>query len=153
MEVPVIGDEIGKDELRELMMEEGPHIMRTLMELPLPKLSSRMRVPVIETDTKTEAMADHRNALEDYVHSKCSKVPGECVLFKDFCEAFTETLDRQEKTQWTKHNIKQCLSVRFPIGKWTKNSRYIGNIVMGDPVVADGSVFTLSGTKLIKETL
>ena len=152
MEVPVIGDEIGKDELRDIMVAEGPHFMRTLMELPLPKLSSRMRVPVIETDTKTEAMADHRNALEDFVHSRCSRVPGECVLFKDFCEVFLETLDRQEKTQWTKHNIKQNLSTRFPIGKWSKNHRYIGNLVMGDPIISDGSVFTLSGTKLIKET-
>jgi hypothetical protein len=151
LEVPTIKEEIGKDELRAKLIEEAPHFMRTLMDTPLPKMPSRLRVPVIETDTKTEAVAARRDALEDFVATHCSYAPGEALTFKEFQEAFVDTLDKHELKEWGKHNIKQSMALKYPIGVWSKNTRYVGNIVLGDPVKETGEIFTLSGTKLIKE--
>jgi hypothetical protein len=152
MKVAVIDTEIGKDDLKDRMREEGPHFMRTLMDLPLPTMPSRMRVPVIETGTKEGAISDHRDELETFIFTKCSPVAGELVAFKDFYEAFIETLDKHEKNQWTKHVVKQKVALTYPVGAWSKNCVHIGNLVLGEPVPSDGSVFTLSGRKLIKET-
>ena len=48
--------EIPKEKLLALLKEEAPHFMYSLMNYPLPEPTGRMRLPVVETSGKKEAL-------------------------------------------------------------------------------------------------
>lgn len=52
------GQEIPKSLLMERLKQEAPHIMRTIMDLQLPPLYGRLRLPVVSTGNKASMAAD-----------------------------------------------------------------------------------------------
>lgn len=151
MEVPLLEKEIGKDELFEHLHDEAPYFMRTLMDLPLPKLNQRWRVPVIETQDKVAAIAANRSPLEAFIDDVCVDAPGEIVSFKEFCDRFIETLEKHEVHQWNRTVIRKGLPSTIPIGKWHGNKVCVGNISFDPDADKDSkSYFTLENGRLIK---
>jgi hypothetical protein len=56
--VDTLASEIPKPQLLDRLRAEAPNFMRTIMDLPLPKLEGRLALPVIETGEKAAAQVD-----------------------------------------------------------------------------------------------
>jgi hypothetical protein len=50
---------IPKEEMLKELKKEAPHLLRTLLDLPLPPVINRLRLPVIVTDSKLTLMRDN----------------------------------------------------------------------------------------------
>ncbi|GAH09076.1 unnamed protein product, partial [marine sediment metagenome] len=154
IEVPIIKEHIGKEDLADACMREGPDFMATLMAMPLPKHSDRMRVPVIETDAKAAAIEDSRDELEAFLMDHCTYMPGELVKFDDFYVAFIGSVDKFDRPTWPELKVKAALPSHFPHGKYSKNVRFVGNIALGTdvgPTDIEADKFISSDGKLVKE--
>jgi hypothetical protein len=155
MEVPLLEAEIPKIDLMARLEEEAPHIMRTLLDLQLPKSGCRLRVPVIETEDKMRTISDNRSALEEFLDEQCEYLPGAATLLVDLHSKFLLNLEKFEHNSWSKNTMKCELPDKFPVGKWNRNQTCVGNLVFrGENVEGEtGSVFILQGGRLIRETL
>ena len=154
MEVPVIKERMGKKQLAQACRDEAPDFMTTLMSLQLPDHSDRLRVPVIETDTKAAAIEDNRDELESFLQDQCSYVPGECMKVDDFYSAFMGSVDTFSRAAWPKDTTISELPNHFPVGRYSRNVRYVGNIVLGtdiEPTDVEAQKFVRSGPRLILE--
>ena len=56
-------DQIGKDKLLRMLEDEAPQFLTTLARLPLPEIEDRMRIPVLETDEKKQAIRENEPIL------------------------------------------------------------------------------------------
>lgn len=134
--VPMLqpGDEIPKPILKDRLREEAPYFMRTVMDLQLPPMMGRLRLPMVTNSTKARAEEASRNPLESFIAECCHYVIGELVPIKDFYARFIDWLDEADydssaKSQWaSKSRIVKELPHRFPYGTGTDNKRLIGNI-------------------------
>lgn len=123
------GQEIPKSVLTDRLLAEAPHFMRTLMDMPLPPVMGRMRLPVVETQSKQLAQASNRNPLEAFIQDECYEVPGEMITFAEFYDRFIETVSGSERMEWHhKQKVIRSMPVRFPYGTYTNNRRCFGNI-------------------------
>ena len=151
MEVPQFEKEVGKDELMDALHDEAPHFMRTLMDLQMPTLNQRWRIPVIETQDKMAAIAANRNSLEEFIDDVCVDAPGEMVSFKEFCDTFTDGLEKHERSEWNRTTIRRGIPSSIPVGKWSGNKVCVGNISFDCDVETDiENHFTLESGRLIK---
>lgn len=146
--MPLI-EEIPKAALLKELEKEAPHFMKTLMSTPMPESMTRLRLPVIETNTKESLMEMHRSPLEGYIMEHCHVKNGRYVTLKDFYEKFQTTLSPYERSVWTKGKIRQNLPETFPVGNYTGNKVCIGNISFEDVSTPEnGPKFTTQGGKL-----
>jgi hypothetical protein len=131
MNVPSLLEEIPKDDvLIPALQREAPAFMRTIMDWHIPEAVGRLMLPVIETQSKADAMAGNRDLLEVFIDEHCFKVPGAATTLSTFHEAFLATLDDLEKSEWGLMVIRGKLIEGFPIGKLSSNTNYIGNLSM-----------------------
>lgn len=132
--VPVLdpGQEIPKSVLIERLKEEAPHFMRTIMDLQLPPMLGRLRLPVVSTENKQRAEESARSPLENFIAEQCFEVAGESVLFSEFFDRFKLWLESEEiekRSDWTsKMKVIKALPHNFPYGIRHSNQRYVGNI-------------------------
>lgn len=87
VEVPDLCEKIPKKELLARLAEEAPHFMRTLMDLPLPVLHDRLRLPPIETADKKE-LAEEMTPLKRFLDERCEIKEGNRVIKKDLHHAY-----------------------------------------------------------------
>jgi hypothetical protein len=73
------GDEIPKRILMSRLEEEAPHFMRTLLDLSLPQVEGRLRLPVIRTKSKFRAEELNRSPLEEFIRDRCHNIPGASI--------------------------------------------------------------------------
>jgi phage/plasmid-associated DNA primase len=121
-------EEIAKNELREHLKEEGPHFMRTIMDLTLPSPHSRLALPPLRTRNKDRAEEIHGNALDTFISENCYRAPGGLIEFNKFYKTFMEWLPAEGKTTWKKSVVLDEIKQRFPYGPHTANKRMIGNL-------------------------
>ena len=131
--VPDLVHEIPKKILLGKLEEEAPDFMQTIMDVQLPPVAGRLRVPVVTTDHKQQAERLARNALEEFLAEHCHEVPGSKVLFAEFHEAFHKRLPSEQRHQWSKIKTSRTLPTRFPVGAGKANKKYIGNLAWGLP--------------------
>ena len=130
--------EIPKSILQKHLIEEAPHFMHTLMNMELPKVQGRLRLPVIETYKKKLSEDLSRNSLELFIREQCHKAPGCKVLFSEFYERFREYLDISEKHDWSKIRVSRSLPSDTPCGAGNDNKRFIANLSFTPVEDADG---------------
>jgi hypothetical protein len=106
--------EIPKSQLEPLLKAEAPHFMRTLMDLELPPVMGRLRLPVVTNDNKRQLEEMHQTALESFIEKCCTEQEGSTVLFKDFHEMFQKWLPDDEKGDWTKKKTSFAIPSQFP---------------------------------------
>lgn len=145
------GTEIAKPLLREKLIEEAPYFLATLLNASLPDLEHRMRLPIVVTSNKDQLADSNRSVLEAFLDDKCFYVPGACVPFAEFCTLFLATLDESTKEDWNRGRLYGALPNMYPIGSYTGNVRYIGNMSL-TPADAQDFVFTCKSKKLVKNT-
>lgn len=128
--VPPLLEEIPKETLVEALKKEGPAFMRTLMDWHIPEASGRLRLPVIETRAKEEAMASNRTPLEAFIQDRCYGVSGATTPLHVFVDEFYETLDAVERSEWPKGVIRKELAQSYPVGTISGGMEHIGNMSM-----------------------
>lgn len=134
------GEEIPKGELTNRLKEEGPHFMRTLLDLPLPSPHSRLYLPAIKTRNKERAEDMNRCALDQFVTDNVYLVAGEMIEFGKFFEKFQEWLPTDKKHEWKKSVVLDEIRRRFTYGAHTGNKRMIGNVAWESKSVEPGTL-------------
>jgi hypothetical protein len=123
------GEEIPKEELLERLKEEAPHFMRTLMNVELPTVKNRMSVKVVDTYKRQQSQEFARSPLETFINGVCHYAPGEKILFSEFYDRFTDSLDAEDRYEWSKQKVSKGLPSDTPCGSsGGKSQRYIGNL-------------------------
>lgn len=121
---------IAKHELLLKLEEESPHFMRTLMDLQLPRVQDRLRLPVVATARKLQAEESNRTPLEQFIAECCIERMGERTLYKDFFDRFEAWLDPSERGHWSRRTAIKELPMRFPTTNGHANKKYVGNLVL-----------------------
>jgi hypothetical protein len=123
-----IVDEIPKKYFIQKLEEEAPHFMRTMLDLELAKVQSRLRLPVVTTKRKQHSQSLQRSSLECFIDEQCYISPGATTPFKDFYDAFLASMDGNEQFEWSKRKVSMQLPERLPTGRSTNNKVIIGNL-------------------------
>ena len=123
-------EKIPKQELLLKLEEEAPHIMRTLLDLQLPRVQDRLRLPVVATARKLQAEESNRTPLEQFIAECCIEKMGERTLYKDFFDRFEAWMDPSERHRWTRQGTIKELPMRFPAANGHANKKYVSNLVL-----------------------
>jgi len=128
--------EIPKERLKALLREEAPQFLCTLLNVTIPPADGRLQIPVIETDSKRDAIDLNKSFLEDFLEQHCERVANQRVSFASFCDSFVKWLPNDAKKAWTIQRIGAGLS-----GKWdvTRNGkqRFLENMILHAPTETD----------------
>jgi hypothetical protein len=129
--------EIPKEKLIERLTEEAQHFMYSLMNMELPEVVGRLRLPIVITDSKLRSEEDNRDAFEEFLADNCFEAPGALMPFKDLFDKFYESLTVNEKGEWTKQRAIKKLPSRFPTGNGPGNKKYVANISLEEVTSPD----------------
>lgn len=124
--------EVPKKVLLERLAEEGPHFMYTLMNLELPPVGTRTRIPVVVTNNKLRSQEFHQDELEEFIAECCVEVQSATTLFKDFYERFYEWLPVEARAGWSRQKVNKALPTKYPTWNGTGNKKMIGNLNLKD---------------------
>ncbi len=86
-EVQPIAHEIPSDDLIPILRAEAPAFLKTLLDLPLPPVVTRLRLPMVETAAKRKCQA--AAAKDDLIERICEKLP---MGFKGTCTELVKKL-------------------------------------------------------------
>lgn len=128
--VPTIAkeDKIAKQDLLARLAKEAPYFMDTVMNMQLPPVQGRLRLPVVASHSKHQSEELNRDPLERFILDNCHRVPGSKILFSEFFERFSQWLAKEGWPAWTKFKVSKRLPTDCPSGAGTGNKRYIGNL-------------------------
>jgi hypothetical protein len=122
--------EVEKEAMKDFLRAEAPHFLATLLNVSIPPPAGRLRIPVIETESKLEAIELNRSHLDDFVATHCRRVEGERVNFAVFYDTFIKWLPPDVRDQWNTQRVAGKL-------KWERSrsnaQRYLDNMVLLDP--------------------
>lgn len=121
-------EEIPKQILLDKLEAEGPAIMHTLMTRVIPASSTRLRLPILETEGKHAASVNNMDTLETFISENCYEVYGSAIELKDFYNRFISSLTTYEQKDWSKRRVRRGIPEQFPIGNWHGNKVFIGNL-------------------------
>ena len=128
------GQEIAKKTLLVKLEEEAPHFMYTLMNLQLPPLTGRMRLPVVGTPSKSRTEELNKTPLQIFLEEYCQAKKGAKVLrFGEFYDAFQKCLDAGEKAQWSKIYTSRKLPNMHQLVRGHAGERFVPNLVFKTP--------------------
>lgn len=130
MYVPMLdGVEIPKDDFLLKLKEEAPAFLRQLLDLKLPPAPGRMRLPVVETESKREAEESSNSMVFKFVEEKCYQIDGAYIKLKDFYTAFSEWLG-ENSHEWNYNRVIAEFRQRdtVPFGRFINNVTCVGNI-------------------------
>jgi len=131
MYVPMIeGVEIPKHKLLDMLRAEAPSFLRSICDLKLVSPPGRLRLPVLETDSKREASEDGDSLVYRFIREECHMVPGYALKLKDFYDAFAASLDETERLDWSYNRVIDEFRGRgiIPMGRASGNITCIGNV-------------------------
>ena len=123
--------EIPKEKLKDFLREEAPQFLCTLLNLIIPPTEGRLRIPVIETESKLDAIELNKSVLEEFVELYCKSAPGERVSLALFCDIFIKWLPDDTKRAWTVQRISEIL--KWPDRSRTGTQRFLENMTLNEP--------------------
>ena len=146
---PVIAP-IPKDVFMNSMVEEAPHFMRTIMDWPIPEAPSRLRLPVIETETKAKAIMNNEGSIEKFIKDECHKVLGHKIKLSSFISRYQVWAGLDENETVSPRVVKSSLESQGLIcGVNVGNANYIGNLTF-DPNAEPETRYVLNKDRLIR---
>jgi len=132
-------EEIPKSIMKKSLENEAPHFMRTLMDLDIPPVQGRLRIPVIATRDKEYMESLTMNSLLRFISENAYEIKGAKIPYKELYAKFQSTLPEDEKAYWTHKKVTQHLPRQHPSGRYGgDNAHYIGNISWTTTVKTDG---------------
>ena len=116
---------INKDEIFRELIKEAPGILYALITCALPEPCGRLQLPIIESGERQDIIEGNYNEVQEFIRLRCFYVPGELMLFSDFCAEITKEFDIS-KIMIGKH-MKDFNE--YPKGRALGDGQqYIGNI-------------------------
>ena len=111
IEVPPLpsGTEIDKFKLMPALKDEGPAGLYSLFYLELPLVIGRLRIPVLETETKKETMCSNRLELDVFIEEEMFEVGGHIVSVQEFYARFNEWLPPERRSYWTRQRMTRSM--------------------------------------------
>lgn len=103
--VSSLESEIPKTTLLDSLISEGPAFLFTLVEREIPRTSTRLMLPCLDSEIKTRQQALHANLLVEFIDEKCYKVDGCVIRYSIFYDEFINWLDAVEKLYWSKRRL------------------------------------------------
>jgi hypothetical protein len=153
MNVPSLEEEIPRDRLHELLKEEAPHFMRTLMDFEIPEATGRLMLPIIETVGKMEAASNNTDELEQFIQDNCYQIPGCAVKLSEFKKRFHDSIEEFQRIEWSSHNIRKRLNENYLVGRGSRvNQVLIGNMSF-KPDATPSSPYVKEDGRLKKDEL
>ena len=154
--VPMIeGAEIPKPVLMQKLREEAPAFLRGLMDMKLPPAPGRLRLPIIDTESKKQAEEEVSSAVFKFIKQKCHNIDGCFTKLKDFYEAFKEHIGEEEAMDWTYNRVIDEFRKRddVPFGRMGNNVTCLGNLSLKPLQESDDykGVFIRHKSKLVKK--
>jgi hypothetical protein len=119
--------EVPKLTLLAKLKEEAPHFMYTLMNLQLPPVIGRMRLPVVRTPSKARTEELNKSPLQQFLEDCCIVKEGARLRFGEFYDAFEKTVDAGEKHEWSRTKVARLLPNRHQIYK-THGQKWVPNV-------------------------
>jgi len=114
------------------LKEEAPHFMYTLMNLQLPPLTGRMRLPVVATPSKARTEELNKSPLQQFLEDYCTVKQGARLRFGEFYDAFQKVLDAGEKHLWSKVQVSRQLPNQHQIVR-AHGERFVPNLAFKPP--------------------
>ena len=119
-----------KPKMREFLHAEAPHFMYTLMNMPLPPIIDRLRLPMVATASKTAVEELNQSPLHKFILEFCQVKKGaESLRFSEFYDAFQKSLDAGEKHLWSKIKVRRELPNRHRIILRHAHDRHVQDLV------------------------
>ena len=91
--------EVPKQIMLAKLKEEAPHFMYTLMNLQLPPLIGRMRLPVVRTQSKARTEEINKNPLQQFLDDYCTAKEGLAAPLRRVLRRFREDGGRRREAQ------------------------------------------------------
>lgn len=124
-----IGEMIPKNEFLTLLKKEAPDFLAEILAFDIPKTSSRLAIPIVETARKIAVQRTNKTELELFLEEHTFYYPGKLIKFSEFCERFYEWLDPNYRQFWTKITIGRKLPIEYPHARLAADGAfYIANI-------------------------
>lgn len=101
-----------EDVLKPALRAEAPHFLHTLLNVYIPPAAGRLALPVIETDSKLEAIELRRDLLDDFITARCERVEDESAVVNAaiFYDAFLKWLPQDARAEWTMQKVGQRIN-------------------------------------------
>ncbi len=139
--------------LIQKLEEEAPYFMYTLMNLSLPDVEHRLRLPIVDTSSKEQLIDANKNALENFIDEHCFYAPGMMIPFDEFMTQFMSSLSATEVTYWNRSSVLNTLPQKFPVGKYGTGKKQLGNLSFTKPEVTPTSKYITRHGDLILEPM
>lgn len=86
LHVPKLENEIPKQVFKQRLKSEAPFFVTTLLNMRLPKPTTRLRIPVVTTSEKSVLALNNQTQVQWFVNNFCQ--PGNFITVRQFNEAF-----------------------------------------------------------------
>jgi hypothetical protein len=121
-----------KTEFESRILDEAPAFLRTIIDLELPPVIDRLRIPALDSQAKKHLQDNNRDALTVFLEDHCHYMPGNIVSFRDFFERFLLELSPAEQQSWTQQRTSLTLPSKY--ARFKKGGRsMIGNLSFEPP--------------------
>jgi hypothetical protein len=152
MYVDQLVQEIPTRHMLKKLEEEAPYFMYTIMNLPLPDVEHRLRLPIVDTSSKEQLIDANKNALENFIDEYCFITPGLTTSIDDFMTQFLSSLSATEVPYWNRSAVLNALPQCFPVGKVANGKKHIGNLSLTKSDVETNGRFITHHGYLVLET-
>lgn len=119
------GPEIPKRQMLRLLEEEASHFLRTLIDMILPPATSRLRIPIVETDHKQRIQDLTKSSLDTFLELNVEYDEHCMILFAEFFDRFLTWLPSEELSKWSRAYVSRCLPTKFKTSTRTSNKTYV----------------------------
>lgn len=128
-----------RDELSMRLKQEAKDFLSYVFNMKLPRLQTRLAIPVLETAEKAMMQSKNTGLLDEFIREECVEIVGNLLPFTDFYERYKKFLDVSIRGEWTKIRVSKNLPSKFPSGSSTRhnNQKYIGNLAFKDSEIVD----------------
>ena len=121
-------------EMEARLKEEASHFLYTLLNMPLPPLIERLRLPMVATQSKAETAELNKTSLQRFIDECCQLREGPRTLrFSEFYDAFQQHLDAGEKHEWSKRNVTREMPNQHSLVLGHAGYRYVQDLVLRAP--------------------
>lgn len=128
-------ERIPRHVMDERLEKEAPDFLAALLNLELPATNSRLNIPCLSTEAKTQAEQSNKTQAEIFYEERCREAPGCAIQLGSLFDRFREWLDPLDRQTWGKQKfIRETPSWTLK-GRNPKNGQWmIGNIQVMDPL-------------------
>lgn len=122
------GDEIPKPELFERLVAEAPQMLYQLFKMELPPSNTRLRIPVIDSEIKSDIQDANKDVVQEFLEEHCEYAEGWVTGISALMREFMSTLSPDEQMNWNSRALLKAI----PLGQFTKGlysvETHVGNL-------------------------